>query len=55
MPNVRSPRLEIIELRDDFIKFVLSNTDVSMANALRRVMIAEVCRLSIEPQGSFGM
>lgn len=45
MPNVRSPKLEILELRDDFIKFILSETDISVANALRRVMIAEVCRL----------
>lgn len=42
MPNVRAPKLEILELRDDFIKFVLSDTDISVANALRRVMIAEV-------------
>jgi DNA-directed RNA polymerase II subunit RPB3 len=44
MPNVRSPRLEILELRDDFIKFILMDTDVSVANALRRIMIAEVSR-----------
>jgi DNA-directed RNA polymerase II subunit RPB3 len=42
MPNVRNPKLEILELKEDFIKFVLSDTDVSVANALRRVMIAEV-------------
>jgi len=41
MPNARFPKIEILELRDDFIKFVLSETDTSVANALRRVMIAE--------------
>lgn len=33
---------KIYTSQDDFIKFVLSDTDVSVANALRRVMIAEV-------------
>lgn len=31
-----------MDLREDFVEFVLSNTDTSVANALRRVMIAEV-------------
>ncbi len=34
--TARRPNLEIVELRDDFIKFVLSDTDISMANSLRR-------------------
>ena len=42
MPNARFPGIEILELRDDFIKFVLSETDTSVANSLRRVMLAEV-------------
>jgi len=32
----RKPGLEILELKEDFIKFVLSDTDISMANSLRR-------------------
>lgn len=48
MPNQRTPNLEILELRDDFVKFRLSKTDVSMANALRRVMIAETPTLTID-------
>ncbi|EKU21079.1 DNA-directed RNA polymerase II subunit RPB3, partial [Nannochloropsis gaditana CCMP526] len=48
MPNVRAPKLEILELKDDFIKFILSDTDASVANALRRVMIAEVPTLAID-------
>lgn len=38
----RFPNVEILELRDDFIKFVLSETDTSVANALRRIILSEV-------------
>ncbi|KAJ0406820.1 hypothetical protein P43SY_008842 [Pythium insidiosum] len=48
MPNPRFPKVEIIELRDDFIKFELTETDPSVANAIRRVMIAEVPTLAID-------
>ena len=34
--------MEIIELKKDAIKFNLTHTDTSVANAMRRVMIAEV-------------
>ena len=34
-----------MDLREDYVEFILSNTDTSVANALRRVMIAEVRRL----------
>jgi DNA-directed RNA polymerase alpha subunit len=36
------PRIEMRKLEDDYAEFVLENTDASMANALRRIMIAEV-------------
>lgn len=39
--------LEITELTKDTIRFVLSNCDVSLANALRRVMISEVPTMAI--------
>ena len=47
-PAPRTPIIEIIELKDDFIKFVLSGTDASVANSLRRVMIAEVPTIAID-------
>lgn len=40
--------IEILELRDDSVVFVLRNTDTSVANALRRVMIAEVPTMAID-------
>ncbi|KAI9907363.1 hypothetical protein PsorP6_004650 [Peronosclerospora sorghi] len=40
--------IEIQELRDDFIRFELSETDASVANAIRRVMISEVPTLAID-------
>ncbi|GAB4852937.1 DNA-directed RNA polymerases II, IV and V subunit 3 [Ancistrocladus abbreviatus] len=44
----RFPRVKIRELRDDYMKFELRDTDSSMANALRRVMIAEVPTVAID-------
>ncbi len=36
VPKARTPGVEILELSHDFVKFVLYNTDISMANSLRR-------------------
>jgi hypothetical protein len=47
-PPARMPKVEILELKDDYIKFVLSNTDASIANSLRRVMMAEVPTMAID-------
>ncbi|KAF3326053.1 DNA-directed RNA polymerase family protein [Carex littledalei] len=44
----RLPKVRIREMRDDFMKFELRETDASMANALRRVMIAEVPTVAID-------
>ncbi|KAI4969502.1 hypothetical protein ZWY2020_000416 [Hordeum vulgare] len=44
----RFPRVRIRELKDEYAKFELRDTDASMANALRRVMIAEVPTVAID-------
>ena len=36
------PKIEILEISKDQIKFVLENTEVSIANTLRRIMLAEI-------------
>jgi len=46
--SVRQPKLEIVELTDDTMVFTLSDTDTSMANALRRVMISEIPTVAID-------
>ena len=48
MPHNRNPDIKILEMRPDYIQFELTNTDVSMANSLRRIMIAEVPTLCID-------
>ncbi|CAA3012425.1 DNA-directed RNA polymerases II, IV and V subunit 3-like [Olea europaea var. sylvestris] len=44
----RFPKIKIREVRDDYMKFELRETDASIANALRRVMIAEVPTIAID-------
>eukprot|EP01111_Echinosteliopsis_oligospora_P018680 TRINITY_DN8704_c0_g1_i3.p1 TRINITY_DN8704_c0_g1~~TRINITY_DN8704_c0_g1_i3.p1 ORF type:complete len:309 (-),score=68.25 TRINITY_DN8704_c0_g1_i3:660-1586(-) len=46
--TARTPNLDIIELTHERIRFILSNTDTSVANGLRRVMIAEVPTMAID-------
>jgi DNA-directed RNA polymerase alpha subunit len=46
--NQRHPNVEVRRLTDDYAEFVLRDTDVSMANALRRVMWAEVPTIAID-------
>ena len=48
MPHQRFPKVEILYLQPHEIKFILSETDTSVANALRRIMIAEVPTLTID-------
>jgi len=48
MPLPRQPQIEILELKHDSITFILSKTDTSVANTLRRIMIAEVPTMSID-------
>lgn len=48
MTNGREPHVEIQEVTSELLTFILSGTDTSVANALRRVMISEVPTLAIE-------
>ncbi|KAL6560773.1 DNA-directed RNA polymerases II, IV and V subunit 3 [Orobanche gracilis] len=44
----RFPKIKVRAVRDDFMEFELRETDASIANALRRVMIAEVPTIAID-------
>ncbi|KAG1666243.1 hypothetical protein FOA52_011545 [Chlamydomonas sp. UWO 241] len=46
--HARVPTLKIRKLTNDYAEFVLSGTDASIANALRRVIIAEVPTISVD-------
>ncbi len=46
--QARVPRVQMRKLTHDYCEFVLSNTDTSMANALRRIIIAEVPTIAID-------
>jgi len=48
MPHQRFPKVEILHMFPHEIKFILSETDTSVANTLRRIMIAEVPTLAID-------
>ena len=48
MPNNRTPKIKVTDSKQDRLVFELSETDVSMANALRRIMIAEVPTICID-------
>ena len=48
LSNPQTAKIEILELTPESIKFVLSNCDVSLANSLRRILIAEVPTMAID-------
>jgi DNA-directed RNA polymerase II subunit RPB3 len=48
MPHQRFPKVKILSLASHELRFILSDTDTSMANTLRRIMIAEVPTLAID-------
>lgn len=51
------PEIEILELKEDSIKFLLTKTDTSVANALRRTMIGKrrLCFGALEYRSIFAL
>ena len=48
MPAIRGPCIKVTDLGKFFVKFELYNTDLAIANALRRIMISEVPTMAID-------
>jgi len=44
----RKPKIKVTHAEKDLVKFTMTDTDVSVANALRRIILAEIPSLAIE-------